>query len=60
MLSGLLPPLPAPGDLPMFAGGDLTIVLNGALSGSTGAFELVYPVESVTRFENNLQIAGAI
>jgi hypothetical protein len=47
MLSWLLPPLPAPRDLPMFRGGDLTIVLNGALSGSTGAFELVFPVESV-------------
>jgi hypothetical protein len=30
----------------MFRAGDLTIVLNGALSGSTGAFELVFPVES--------------
>jgi hypothetical protein len=29
MLSWLLPPLPAQGDLPMFRGGDLTIVLNG-------------------------------
>jgi hypothetical protein len=44
MLSWLLPPLPAPGDLPMFRGGDLTIVLNGALSGSTGAFEWCTPL----------------
>ena len=41
-----LSPATALGDLPMFRAGDLTIVLNGALSASGGGFELVFPVES--------------
>jgi NAD(P)-dependent dehydrogenase (short-subunit alcohol dehydrogenase family) len=58
MLSWLLPPLPAPGDLPMFRDDDLTIVLNGALSGSTGAFELVFPVESVAAVRKQVTDRG--
>jgi hypothetical protein len=42
----------------MFPGGDLTIVLNGALSGSTGAFELVFPVESVAAVRKQLTDRG--
>ncbi len=42
-----LPTAPAPGDLPMFQSGDLTIVLNSRLSPSGSGFELVFPVESV-------------
>jgi predicted enzyme related to lactoylglutathione lyase len=50
--------VPAPGDLPMFRAGDLTIVLNGALSGATGAFELVFPVESVAAVRKQLTDRG--
>jgi hypothetical protein len=53
-----LPPAPAPGDLPMFRTGDLTIVLNGALSGSAGAFELVFPVASVATIRKQLTDRG--
>jgi len=42
----------------MFRGGDLTIVLNGALSGGTGAFELVFPVESVAAVRKQLTDRG--
>ncbi len=49
---------PAPGDLPMFRAGDLTIVLNERLSGGTGAFELVFPVESVARVRKHLADRG--
>jgi len=49
-----LPPAPAPGDLPMFRAGDLTIVLNGNLSPSGGGFELVFPVESVSAARKQL------
>ncbi len=42
----------------MFPGGDLTIVLNGALSGSTSAFELVFPVESVAAVRKQLTDRG--
>lgn len=51
-------PAPAPGDLPMFRTGDLTIVLNGAMSGSAGAFELVFPVESVSAVRKQLVERG--
>lgn len=49
---------PAPGDLPMFRAGDLTIVLNGSLSGSTGAFELVFSVDSVAAVRKQLTDRG--
>ncbi len=49
-----LSPAPAPGDLPMFRSGDLTIVLNSALSASGGGFELVFPVESVSAVRKQL------
>ena len=42
----------------MFRSGDLTIVLNGALSGSTGAFELVFQVESVAAVRKQLTDRG--
>lgn len=53
-----LTPAPAPGDLPMFLAGNLTIVLNGALTGGTGAFELVFPVESVGAVRRELTARG--
>ena len=53
-----LPPAPAPGDLPMFRAGDVTIVLNAALSGTSGAFELVFPVESVAAARKQLADRG--
>lgn len=53
-----LSPAPAPGDLPMFRSGDLTIVLNGALSPSGGGFELVFPVESVSAVRKQLTDRG--
>jgi predicted enzyme related to lactoylglutathione lyase len=53
-----LPLAPAPGDLPMFRAGDLTIVLNGALSPSGGGFELVFPVESVSTVWKQLTDRG--
>ena len=53
-----LSPAPAPGDLPMFRSGDLTIVLNGALSASGGGFELVFPVESVSAVRKQLIRTG--
>jgi catechol 2,3-dioxygenase-like lactoylglutathione lyase family enzyme len=49
---------PAPGDLPMFHSGDLTIVLNGALSAGSGGFELVFPVESVSAVRKQLSDRG--
>ncbi len=39
---------PAPGDLPMFRSGDLTIMLNPGLKGEPGGFELVFNVTSVS------------
>jgi catechol 2,3-dioxygenase-like lactoylglutathione lyase family enzyme len=53
-----LSPAPAPGDLPMLRSGDLTIVLNGALSPSGGGFELVFPVESVSALQKQLTERG--
>ena len=53
-----LPQAPAPGDLPMFRAGDLIIVLNAALSGSRGAFELVFPVEGVDAVRKQLAERG--
>jgi catechol 2,3-dioxygenase-like lactoylglutathione lyase family enzyme len=53
-----LPPAPAPGDLPMFRSGDLTIVLNGAVAPSSGGFELVFPVESVSAVQKELTDRG--
>ncbi len=53
-----LAPLPAPGDLPMFRAGDLTIVLNRAMSPGNGGFELVFPVESVGSTRNELTERG--
>ena len=53
-----LPPAPAPGDLPMFRSGDLTIVLNGSLSPGTGGFELVFPVASVSAVQKQLADRG--
>jgi len=53
-----LPSGPAPGDLPMFRSGDLTIVLNGARSGNSGAFELVFQVESVAAVRKQLTDRG--
>lgn len=49
---------PAPGDLPMFRAGNLLIVLNQALSGSSGAFELVFTVDSVGSVRNQLASRG--
>ncbi len=42
----------------MFRSGDLTIVLNGALSPSSGGFELVFPVESVSTVRKQLTDRG--
>lgn len=53
-----LSPAPAPGDLPMFRAGNLIIVLNGALSGGSGAFELVFPVGSVSAVRKQLTDRG--
>ena len=53
-----LSPAPSPGDLPMLRSGDLTIVLNGALSPSGGGFELVFPVESVSAVRKQLLARG--
>jgi len=53
-----LPLAPAPGDLPMFRAGDLTIVLNGALSPGGAGFELVFPVESVSAVRKQLADRG--
>jgi predicted enzyme related to lactoylglutathione lyase len=53
-----LSPAPAPGDLPMFLSGNLTIVLNGALSSSGQGFELVFPVESVSAVRRQLTDRG--
>ncbi|MBV8811081.1 MAG: VOC family protein [Acidobacteriaceae bacterium] len=53
-----LAPAPAPGDLPMFRAGGVTIVLNGALSGGSGAFELVFPVDSVNAVRKQLTDRG--
>jgi len=53
-----LPAAPAPGDLPMFRAGDLTIVLNGALSPSGTGFELVFPVDSVSAARKQLAERG--
>lgn len=55
-----LTPAPALGDLPMFRAGELTIVLNGALSGASGAFELVFPVESVSATRKQLTDRGCM
>jgi predicted enzyme related to lactoylglutathione lyase len=46
--------VPAPGDLPMFRSGELTIVLNGSLPPANGGFELVFPVESVSAVQKQL------
>jgi catechol 2,3-dioxygenase-like lactoylglutathione lyase family enzyme len=51
-------PAPAPGDLPMFRAGELTIVLNDTLSGGAGGFELVFPVESVAAVRKQLGDRG--
>ena len=53
-----LPSAPAPGDLPMFRAGDLTIVLNPGLSGSSGSFELVFTVDSVDSIQKQLTSRG--
>ncbi len=53
-----LPQAPAPGDLPMFRSGDLTIVLNAGLSNGRGGFELVFPVESVDATRKRLAERG--
>ena len=53
-----LSPVPAPGDLPMLRSGDLTIVLNGALSPSGRGFELVFPVTSVGAVRKQLTDRG--
>jgi len=53
-----LPPAPAPGDLPMFRAGDLTIVLNSAMSTGSGGFELVFPVGSVSAIRKQLADRG--
>ena len=53
-----LSPTPAPGDLPMLRSGDLTIVLNGNLSTSSGGFEIVFPVESVSAVRKQLSDRG--
>jgi catechol 2,3-dioxygenase-like lactoylglutathione lyase family enzyme len=42
-----LPAAAAPGDLPMFRSGDLTIVLNPGLKGAADGFELVFNVPTV-------------
>lgn len=42
----------------MFRAGDLTIVLNGALSPRGGGFELVFPVESVSAVRKHLADRG--
>jgi len=42
----------------MFRSGDLTIVLNGALSASGGGFELVFHVESVGTVRKQLMDRG--
>ena len=53
-----LPSAPAPGDLPMFRAGNLVIVLNQALSGGSGAFELVFTVDSVGSVRDQLASRG--
>ncbi|HEX4784642.1 MAG TPA: VOC family protein [Candidatus Sulfotelmatobacter sp.] len=53
-----LSPAPAPGDLPMFRAGNVTIVLNSALTGGSGAFELVFSVESVGATRKQLTDRG--
>ena len=53
-----LTPAPAPGDLPMFRAGELTIVLNGALSAASGGFEVVFPVDSVSAVQKQLANRG--
>jgi catechol 2,3-dioxygenase-like lactoylglutathione lyase family enzyme len=53
-----LQPAPAPGDLPMFRSGELTIVLNAALSPRSGGFELVFPVESVSAVRKQMTDRG--
>lgn len=53
-----LPAAPAPGDLPMFRAGELTIVLNAALPANSGGFELVFPVESVGAARKQLADRG--
>ena len=53
-----LPSAPAPGDLPMFRAGNLVIVLNPGLSGSSGAFELVFTVGSVGSARSQLTSRG--
>ena len=53
-----LPPAPAPGDLPMCRAGDLTLVLNGAMSPNSGGFELVFLVESVSAVRKQLVDRG--
>lgn len=53
-----LAPAPAPGDLPMFRSGELTIVLNGGLPPSGTGFELVFPVGSVSAVRKQLVERG--
>ena len=53
-----LSPAPAPGDLPMFQAGNVTIVLNGALARGSGDFELVFPVASVAAVRKQLMERG--
>ncbi len=55
-----LPSAPAPGDLPMFRAGNLVIVLNQALSGTSGAFELVFTVHSVRSVRKQLTSRGCL
>jgi len=42
----------------MFRAGDLTLVLDGAMSPSSGGFELVFPVESVSAVRKQLTDRG--
>jgi predicted enzyme related to lactoylglutathione lyase len=53
-----LAPAPAPGDLPMFRSGELTIVLNGGMPSSGTGFELVFPVASVSAVRKQLVERG--
>lgn len=49
---------PAPGDLPMFRAGELTIVLNGGMAPGGRGFELVFPVASVGAARKQLAERG--
>jgi predicted enzyme related to lactoylglutathione lyase len=51
---------PAPGDLPMFQSGELTIMLNPGLKGGPDAFELVFNVPSVDTTRKLLADRGCV